>query len=174
VADGGSFLYARDTDSLKTAVSDGYKPGVVHVGHQSPMVLVRAGLLSLERLNSMRSIAVDRHETDRFTSACSYLLARRYFPQGFSEKHVLRVLQFFGPPNPTNHEMSLVYGPEVHLADSSCWLDPPDWNGPSVRIPISLLEEGVRDALKGLGVAHKIAKGLVINPKNLGDLSEGQ
>jgi len=174
VAQGGGFLYARDTDSLTTAVSDRLKPRVVHVGHQSPMVLVRAGLLSLERLNSMRSIAVDRPEAERFTSACAYLLARRYFPQGFKEKHVVQILRLVGRPNPTDHEMSLVYGPEVHLADSSYWLNPPDWSGPSVRIPISLLEDGVRDALGELGVAHQIAQGLVINAKNLGDLSGGQ
>jgi hypothetical protein len=138
------------------------------------MVLVRAGLLSLERLNSMRSIAVDRPEAERFTSACAYLLARRYFPQGFKEKHVVQILRLVGRPNPTDHEMSLVYGPEVHLADSSYWLNPPDWSGPSVRIPISLLEDGVRDALGELGVAHQIAQGLVINAKNLGDLSGGQ
>jgi hypothetical protein len=138
------------------------------------MVLVRAGLLSLERLNSMRSIAVDRPEAERFTSACAYLLARRYFPKGFKERHVVQLLRLVGGPNPTDHEMSLVYGPEVHLADSSCWLDPPDWNGPSVRIPITRLEEGVGDALRELGVAHQIAQRLVINPKNLGDLSGGQ
>jgi hypothetical protein len=118
----------------------------------------------MSTLNSLPSIAVDRPEPERLSSAYSYLRARRYFPRGWTDGHISTWLKLFGPPNAAHHHTGLFYGPEIHLANSSTWLEPDGWNGPNQVIPISHLAEGVLSVLSLLVDKPYVQESLVLNP----------
>ena len=165
VSAGGSFVFAKNIGAIKQAVQSGHLPQVAHLGHQSPKVLVRAKLISISTLNSLPSIAVDRPELGRISSAYSYLRGLRYFPRGWTDGQISTWLRLFGPPNPAHHHTGLFYGPQIHLANSSSWLEPDDWNGPNQVIPISDLAKGVLNALSLLVDKPYVQEDLVLNPK---------